>query len=257
MHKITSPTIDPEIAVLQDALKNHELYAYIRTQQDINTFMEHHVFAVLDFMSILKSLQIYLTGMTLPWTPPKNAKLSRFLNEIVAVEESDLDLTGTPKSHFEMYVDAMEEAGANTETINTFVKALEEGDSPSEALKTLKLNKGISNFLNYTFQIVDSKQMHLIAALFTFGRELLLPEVFLKLIKNSKEDLSKYTKFVYYLERHIEIDGDEHGPLSIEILVDLCEDNLENWREAMDVSKKALKTRIALWDQIVLSIQNS
>jgi hypothetical protein len=156
-----------------------------------------------------------------------------------------------------MYVDAMEEAGANTETINTFVKALEEGDSPSEALKILKLNKGISNFLNYTFQIIDSKQMHSIAALFTFGRELLLPEVFLKLINNSNEDLSKYTKFVYYLERHIEIDGDEHGPLSIEILVDLCEDNLDKWREAMDVSKKALKTRIALWDQIVLSIQNS
>ena len=80
MHKITSPTIDPEIAVLQDALKNHELYAYIRTQQDIKTFMEHHVFAVLDFMSILKSLQIYLTGMALPWTPPKDAKLSRFIN---------------------------------------------------------------------------------------------------------------------------------------------------------------------------------
>lgn len=257
MHKITSPTIDPEIAVLQDALKNHELYAYIRTQQDIKTFMEHHVFAVLDFMSILKSLQIYLTGMTLPWTPPKNAKLSRFLNEIVAVEESDLDLTGTPKSHFEMYVDAMEEAGANTETINTFVKALEEGDSPSKALKILKLNKGISNFLSYTFQTIDSKQMHSIAALFTFGRELLLPEVFLKLINNSNEDLSKYTKFVYYLERHIEIDGDEHGPLSIEILVDLCDGNLDKWREAMHVSKKALKTRIALWDQIVLSIQNS
>lgn len=253
---MNAPQIDPEIAVLQDRLNNHELYAHIRTQRDIKIFMEHHVFAVLDFMSILKTLQNHLTCTSVPWTPSKDAKLTRFINEIVYVEESDLDGEGLPKSHFEMYVDAMEEAGANTQPIEHFVRALQEGTAPRSLLKSMHFNKGIEGFLRYTFTIIDSKRPHLVAALFTFGRELLLPEVFLKLIKNSQEDLSNYAKFIYYLERHIEIDGDEHGPLSIEILIDLCDHQVEKWSEAMHVSKKALQARIALWDQIVLCIQN-
>jgi len=44
--------IEKELSPLRVQLQNHSIYEAIHSIQDIRVFMEHHVFAVWDFMSL-------------------------------------------------------------------------------------------------------------------------------------------------------------------------------------------------------------
>src|SRR5215471_20267501 len=109
------------VAATRSAVTTHEMYAQLDSHEAIVTFMEHHVFAVWDFMSLLKSLQRNLTCVDVPWVPTGPTSSRRLINDIVLVEESD-ELGGGFISHFELYVDGMTQAGADRSAIDTFVE---------------------------------------------------------------------------------------------------------------------------------------
>jgi hypothetical protein len=244
--------IESQTKLLRNKINNHSLYKNLSSIEDVKTFMENHVFAVWDFMSLLKALQSILTNNNVPWTPKGNGTTARFINEIVMGEESDLNENGEAKSHFEMYIDAMEQINANTNQIRKFISLLENKSTLRDSINTVNLDPILKNFINFTFDVIKSEKAHCIASAFTFGREDVIPDMFLKIIQKSKTDSTdqRYSKLLYYLNRHIEIDGDEHGPISLKMVENLCGDDTKKWDEALDVAKLALKQRIKLWDLI-------
>lgn len=247
--------IETEITELRARLTHHELYQRLSEVTDIQIFMEKHVYAVWDFMSLLKALQNQLTGVSLPWRPAKNAKIVRFINEIVWGEESDVNEIGVPVSHFEMYLEAMQEVGANTSNVIQLINSAETLEGVHTAIAAAHLSRAEADFLTFTFDIIQTKEAHKIAAAFTFGREDLIPDMFLSIIKEASEDnKNRFPKLTYYLQRHIEVDGDEHGPLSLEMISELCGSSEQKWAEVLTVAKAALTQRIQLWDDISAAI---
>lgn len=100
--------INSKIASQKEQLLNHSLYQKVQNLEDLHSFLETHVYAVWDFMSLLKALQAKLTCTTTPWFATPNPETRYLINEIVLAEETDLSMDGRHLSHFEMYLEAME-----------------------------------------------------------------------------------------------------------------------------------------------------
>ena len=252
-------SINRSIETQKSALLQHSLYEKVETVEDLRCFLESHVYAVWDFMSLLKALQSKLTCTTTPWVASKNPETRYLINEIVLAEESDLTLDGKRSSHFEMYLDAMTSCGANTEMINSFIENVVATQNIFVSIKQSDLHPNIKSFLDFTFRVIEEGKPHEIAAAFTFGREDLIPAMFTEILRNFEANFPEtdLSKLIYYFERHIELDADEHGPMAMKMIIELCENNETKWKEVEEISKLALEKRIGLWDAIEEKIVKS
>lgn len=256
---MTIQEVNKLITPEREALLQHPLYTKIKTIKDLSTFMEGHVYAVWDFMSLLKALQQKLTCTTVPWFASEHPQTRYLINEIVLAEESDLAMDGSRQSHFEMYLDAMATANADTTPINDLIKSLKSGTPIQQAIKNSDIDQKLKDFLYFTFDIIEKGKSHEIAAAFTFGREDLIPDMFTEILKGFQQNFPEtdLSKLIYYFERHIELDGDEHGPMAMQMISELCGDDQQKWDEVVAVSKEALKKRYGMWDAIENRIANS
>lgn len=248
-------TLQTRIEPLYEQLSRHRLYASFHSLEDLHLFLESHVFAVWDFMSLLKALQRGLTSVEIPWLPSPLPECRRLVNEIVFGEESDV-YGGKALSHFELYRLAMEQCGANVTVIDTFVQKLREGTLWVDALRSAATPAHAADFVRSTFGFIETGKLHVIAAAFTFGREDLIPDMFRGFIRDQDQLLGgRLATLRWYLERHIEVDGDEHGPMALRMVGELCGDDTANWQEATDAAVAALQARLALWDGIASAIE--
>jgi hypothetical protein len=245
-------SVNASIANQKQALLTHTLYEKVQTIEDLHCFLENHIYAVWDFMSLLKALQSKLTCTTTPWFPTANTQTRYLINEIVVAEESDLTLDGQRQSHFEMYIEAMQDCGANTSEIKEFLTNIQSLNNIFVAIKTSKLHPNIKAFLDFTFRVIEEGKAHEIAAAFTFGREDLIPSMFTAILKNFQANFPEtdLKKLIYYFERHIELDADEHGPMAMGMITELCGNDSKKWSEVEQISVLALEKRIGLWDAI-------
>jgi hypothetical protein len=246
----------PGLVSLQDAVEparrrvvSHPIYSELNDMRRVRVFQEHHVFAVWDFMSLLKVLQRDLTRVELPWYPSGPTASRRLINEIVLVEESD-ELGDGYISHFELYLDGMARSGADTTVVEAFLDHLRAGEQVAVSAKAAGVPHAAADFVATTWQIIETAPVHCKAAAFAFGREDLIPEMFQQVIGIADPGGTLDT-FKDYLARHIEVDGEQHTPMAMQMLIDLCGDDQSMWDACAGTVSTALEARVALWDGIL------
>ena len=227
----------------------HPLYEELGGLRQIQVFMEYHVFAVWDFMSLLKALQKQFGCYDMPWLPAEDPASRRFLNEIAISEEADADGRGGYQSHFEIYREAMMEAGASTMQIDRLLDHVRDGRAIESAISESTLPASVRSFLESTFEIIHRDDPAELAGAFLFGREDLLPDVFTEVIKQISRDCSgRLDRMVYYLERHIELDSTDHQPAARKLVESICGDCPTRWQRANEGAFRAYASRLILWD---------
>jgi len=229
-----------EVLNKQGDLSHHPMYENLNSIENLRVFMKYHVFAVWDFMSLLKSLQKEITCTTIPWKESTyEPELVRLINEIVLGEESDVDAAGNPTSHFALYLKAMEEVGADTAPILNFLEDLDFEKLPIE----------LASILKFHLSLAENGKVHEVASSFFYGREKLIPEMFQSIVDVIKKAGLDCPSLIYYLERHIEVDGGEHGPMALKCLSQLTDTEAKK-SEATLMAVKSLEMRWDLWDFI-------
>ena len=250
---ITADSIAPQ----REALNRHPVYAAITDLDALRCFMEHHVFSVWDFMSLVKSLQSVVAPPGCPWLPARNTALRRFINELVLEEESDRAPSdgGTPRftSHFELYCAAMREVGARVDEVEAFVNRLYCEDV-HKALAQAPMPSPARRFTRTTFDFIASGKPHIVAAALALGREHIIPDMFRAILARTGVDAASAPSFHYYLDRHVHLDEEMHAPMSLQLLDELCAGDPVKAAEATAAARAAVAARIALWDGVHAAI---
>jgi len=244
---------------LRKKLESHPIFHSLLTLDDLRVFMEHHVFAVWDFMSLLKELQKRICPHGSPWMPNFNSYAVRLVNEIVLEEESDVADPNNPNqyaSHFEIYLNSMKEVGASTTAIENFLQDVSKNGIDA-AIEGQLYESPVQKFIRSTFDIIKHGSLHQIAASFANGRENLVPLMFLRILDNCKVVKEDAPLFHYYLERHAHLDGEQHGPMAEQLLASLTGGDADKEKEASDATQTSIKARIELWDGVLMAIQRS
>jgi hypothetical protein len=229
-------------------LSAHPIFSEIHSLPILQRFMETHVFAVWDFMSLTKRLQQELTCLQLPWLPPRDSQAARLINEIVLGEESDDRPVQGHYSHFELYLDAMREVGASTVAIERFVALQQEGVSYDVALQSVDVDPAAARFVRQTLHTALHAPGHSVAAAFVHGRESVIPQMFQRILDDWGIGIEQAPTFRYYLERHIEVDSEDHGPAAEKLLARLVDGDPQRAEDAYACAIAAVESRIALWD---------
>ncbi|PAV89751.1 hypothetical protein WR25_11218 isoform A [Diploscapter pachys] len=252
--------LEKRLEPLRKKLEKHPLYAAVQSVDDLRYFMQNHVFAVWDFMSLLKVLQRHLTCVDIPWEPKGFRESRRLINEIVLGEESDF-VGGQNISHLELYLDSMKYAKADTAVFEKFMHTICKSSDYTEksleaAFAEAKSPRPAAEFVKRTFEFIQSGKVHIVAAAFAFGREDLIPLMFTGLLRDMNKGLGGILDtFIVYLERHIEVDGEDHGPMSLRMMAEVCGGEEDpRWDEAIEAAVNALQARVDLWDGVVAEL---
>ncbi len=238
-------------------LGNHRIFSEINSLPVLRAFMETHVFAVWDFMSLAKRLQQDLTCTRLPWLPPQDPAAAHLINEIILGEESDQNLQGGHYSHFELYLHAMREVGASTDKIEFFVEMMREGVDLQTALMRCGAGLAASAFVTDTIETAINASTHSVAAAFLHGRESVIPEMFQRILDDWDITSDDAPTFRYYLQRHIEVDSEDHGPAAESLLSRLVNGDAQRQEEVYVSAIAAVQSRLALWDNLRLAMREN
>lgn len=245
------------LSTLRRTLLTHPIYAAVDDLDSLRLLMREHVFAVWDFMSLLKRMQQLLTCGNVPWLPVVDAEAARLILEIVLGEEADEDGRGGYASHFDLYRQAMQELGADVQPIDTFLHQLREGIDWATALNQTPMLTTTRQFVRHTLHIATHGQPHEVAAAFFYGREDVIPDMFSRLIETIRGNGVGVERLRHYLRRHIELDGDRHGPLAEQLLHRLCDSDAEKHTQATSTAASALQARIHLWNGILAEMERT
>jgi len=192
-----------------------------------------------------------MTCVTVPWFPTDNSKAARLINDIVIGEETDVGPDGSYVSHLALYLRAMRDIGASTRQFEKFRSLVLVGIPVEVALAQIGAPPHVQTFVAHTMTLANSGSTEEVLAAFFYGREDIIPEMFRRLLDTlygTKHNNDSLRHFIYYIDRHIELDGDSHGPKGRELLEDLVTNSPEARERALRAACRSIKARIGLWN---------
>ena len=258
-HSNMSEYDNDHLCSLRAALLDHPIYTHVASVADLRRFMEDHVFAVWDFMSLLKRLQQDMTCIEVPWFPAENAKAARLINDIVIGEETDVGPDGAYVSHLALYLRAMADIGASTRQFEKFRSLVLVGVPVEVALAQIGAPRHVQAFVAHTMALANSGSTEEVLAAFFYGREDIIPEMFRRLLDTlygTGHNDERLRHFIYYIDRHIELDGDSHGPMGRELLEDLVMNSPHARERALRAACRSIKARVELWNGTLSKLRN-
>lgn len=235
-------------------LAAHPIYSALESLEDLQGFMEHHIYSVWDFMSLIKYLQAAVAPTTVPWLPRGDSAIRRFINELVLEEESDQLPDGGYSSHVALYLRAMAEIGANTQPFYSFLEKVELVGVDT-ALELAIVPPPSRAFSRQTFDFLSSQQAHQVAAALALGREHIIPTMFRSFLARMQVSEGDAPIFHFYLKRHVHLDEDIHAPLSLRLLNSLCAGDAEKTQQAIHAAQQAVQARLQFWDGVLAAIK--
>jgi hypothetical protein len=243
------------LADLRNQLEQHPVFESLADIRDLRRFMRAHVFAVWDFMSLLKRLQRDLTCVDVPWLPPRDRIAAHLINEIVLGEESDIGPDGEPASHLDLYMDAMREVGADTAQFERFLALVADGMDAADALHAVGAPTHVRAFVGHTLKVARGDGTLAVMTNFFHGRENVIPQMFTGLLRRWRIDEASAPMFVFYLKRHIEVDGESHGPMAQQIIDRAIAGDPQRRSEVLRAAVESVRARLALWDGVLLALE--
>jgi len=259
-------------------LDSHKLHEVFKDDPaDIRVFAETHVWCVWATMSMLKAFQVELaTQETLPWIPSggKKEKLSRLVNEMT-LQYQYCSLEGQTTTRFEVYLDAMTELGCDTTEITNFLSFLQKSArcglpcaaSMEAALRFCAMPKGVPAFLRFVFSVIQSKELHRLAAILAFvrNRGSVVTAMLANVGRREKEENENggsgsghggggrqraFANYMHFLDRHNKLLDENFAPLAVQILIELCDEDEAKWHDVGESALQALQVQRAFYDDI-------
>jgi hypothetical protein len=253
--------LESKLNHLVDQLLHHPVYPCINSLETLRLFMESHVYAVWDFMSLTHALRRQLSSPGKLWTPGASPRHLRMIYTILLDEETDIweELDGKRRvvlSHFELYLKAMDEVHANREGMDALLDTVQStGGNYFDPSAVTELHRGVASFLDYHLELVKEADLARIAGAFYFGREAILPDLFERVIAQPWFQKNKAPLFVTYCQHHVHLDGDVHGGMAEELFEYACAGDSEKRHAGLLAGIATLKARHRLLDGIHQGIQ--
>jgi len=254
--------IQNRVAGLREQLERHQLHRTLEDIGDVRHFMEVHVFGIWNFQCLMNSLLSGESGK-------HQSRVDALVNEMKRQFDKDTNEVGATMSRFDMYVQAMQQLGADTKHIFSFATMLQACEdvksfskSPSDgwygsrtqcvqaSLLSCGAPRGALEHCVQTSRLIDTGEKHKVAASLAFGRQVNILWRLLSILEEAERGGQKVEKFKYMLTKFEENYKCSYTPLVFQILVELCGDDDRLWREAEEAAVFGVKARVKLWDNI-------
>jgi hypothetical protein len=140
----------------------------------------------------------------------------------------------------------MRDIGASTRQFEKFRSLVLVGIPVEVALARIGAPPHVQAFVAHTMALANSGSTEEVLAAFFYGREDIIPEMFGRLLNTlyrAKHNNDRVRNFIYYIDRHIELDGDSHGPMGRELLEDLLANSPNRVEQARRAACSSIDAR--------------
>lgn len=242
-----------------DELTQHPILHAVSDRAGLRVFMASHVYAVWTHISLVKRLQHELTSVAVPWVPPRSRHAARLINELVTGVECDLDADGAPISHYELYLDAMQNVGADTRSIRRFVQLIDDGSSSAleRAFDSATTPQHVRTYVRHALRVARQGSLAQVMGCFLHERDISLQQSITRLLAEWTRTSPALPRLAYYLERHSQLECGRHAERLQRVVQELDSTSPRFADDVLASARESLGTRIRFWDGVLAEIRHS